>query len=172
MDLLEEALLAGTPPATYETWLGCFEVMRKRRLRPEELALLKTGVCRDYAGAAPFFGEQLVKTVNAMLRRGTDAFLKDFETCSVFHDYGGFDRLCTALKNQVRASLFFTDLGFLSEELRTQLRASVESEAARFWRSVERSVYLQCCDGNPVAEELYETIRKVKLFPDHKKKNV
>ncbi len=161
----EKALEIIASPKTYADWLDCFEVLCKRNVTRTELQLLREGTCTASAGSVEYLEKQLVKTINAMIKRYIHAFNKELEMRGMYNDYDNLYQLFVTLANRLSGCLFFTELDFMSVAFRDELRVSVVGETKRFWKMMTDSIYSQCIDLNSTTleDELY-MIKRIKLF--------
>lgn len=112
------------------------------------------------------FRQKLVETVNEMLNKRTARFLKDLNTLISFNEFADMAPLFVKLRNEVNKCLFFTEWGFLGEEMKGELARSVKGQMRKFWEDTVAFLQKQTVEFcNADLEDALFLIRRLELFP-------
>jgi hypothetical protein len=151
-------------PEYYSDWLKCFDVLQHRDIDKDMFDILCNGKCSDAAQSTVFFEEQLIKTINIMMKRYIAAFNKEMQLYGAYNEYESIHRAFQRLAGKLKHCMFFAKLNFLSEDFKEELQSSIMSEAGRFWNLALNTLYVQNLEQYSLAleDEIYQ-IKRIKL---------
>lgn len=155
------------PPATYEDWLNCFDLLRKNSFVDDEVAMtIAKGSFRNRGYIAAQFQQKLAETISEMLNNRITRFLKDLNMLISFNELSDIVPLFVKLRNEVNKCMFFTELSFLEPNIRYELEQSVKIQVENFWNDTIMFLQRQTMEfHNADLEDSLFLIRRINLFP-------
>ena len=162
--VLEKSALA--PPATYEDWLNCFDMLKTNLSSGSEItAVTAKGTFTNQGYIAGQFRQKLAETITVMIDSRISRFVKDLNTLISFNELSDIAPLFYKLRNELRNCLFFVGFDFLDETFKRELEQSVITQTAKFWNDTVSFLYRQALEySNPGLEDALFLIRRIKLF--------
>lgn len=118
-------------PQTYQQWLDCFQQLEANPRNTEVLEQVRAG---SYLGApSEQFLSRLSATVSVMLSVCTRKFLKQLDQALVDGEPDMAVLLAKRLRKQLRDSLFYRELSFLSQNYIQTLDEGFARQLQSFW---------------------------------------
>ena len=159
-----------TAPERYADWLGVLETLRQRDLTEEECALLACGCCTDLESALPYLEQQLIETVNRMLKNCIRSFRRDAAEAEMYSDTDALLSAFRRFAQKLDRCAFFTELSFLPQGFRSELFDSLKTEAGKYWNCLTANLAREAVENNqPALEDLLYMIRRIRLFRKYEK---
>lgn len=157
-------------PERYADWLRILETLQQRDLTEDERALLARGCCADLESALPYLEQQLIETVNRMLKNCIRSFRRDAAEAEMYSD---MDAMLTAFRRfakKLDRCAFFTELSFLPPGFRAELFDSLKTGAGKYWNGLTANLAREAVENNqPALEDLLYMIRRIRLFRKYEK---
>ncbi len=123
------------PPSTYSEWVDTLEKLEEGLNDQEVAASIKSGSLEWQAGVADRFIRVFVETMDSRMNRAIDKFNKVSQT----GDTNSMIRGIGSLRSEFTFLAGLTDLPFVPEEYRKQLRANVVNASKQVQSSLESS---------------------------------
>ena len=161
---MEDNIITSSP-LQYDQWLRCFGIMQKRNISNDEYLLICGGKCRKDDISIEYIENELVRTMNIMLKRLISEFRRELDMYIAFGETENIHIPYARFAQKIKKCLFFYELDFMSIEFRNELMASLMESAMRFWKKAYSVLYEQCIERtNPLLEDELYIIRGLKLF--------
>ena len=155
-----------SPPATYEDWLNCFDLLKLGSSVDGEV--VNTIASGSFGGSGYITGQfqqKLAETINVMLNNRIARFLKDLNLLISFNELIDIVPLFIKLRNEVNKCLFFTGLDFLDNGIKSELEESVKSQMGKFWNDTIKFLQEQTMEFyNADLEDSLFLLRRIELF--------
>lgn len=153
-------------PSTYQEWLDCFARMRELPLSGNgDFEVLALGAFSGTSAMQAALERQMVDTINAVLNKSVQRFVRDLNECITFNELAQVDVLFKRLKKDINKTLFFLNLSFLSSEFKAGLYASITDQMTDFWNDTVGFLRQQVMDhSNSDLEDALFLIRRIRLF--------
>ena len=153
-------------PTTYKEWLDCFEIMKHNPACGNGVFEAVTSGC--FTGTEVTIGamqNQIVETVNVILDKSTNQFIKELNESILFCDLSEVDILFRQLKRDIEKSLFFEKMFFLPNTFRNELSEIVKVQMQEFWDDTMDFLYKQSLEvSNSELEDMLFLIKRIHLF--------
>ena len=155
-------------PQDYSSWLECFKYLEKNELTLTGYNLLIKGNCQGYDSVKGYFNQQLVNTVNNLIKRNIAVFQKSLARYSDENCIDGLSQPFVRLSKKLELCMFFTELEFLDKSFKAELRDSAVKEITYFWQGMIDSLKKQamnnhCCE----LEEEYFRIKRIRVLKNY-----
>jgi hypothetical protein len=155
-----------SPPAVYEEWLACFELLKSGA--PVDAGLAAAVAKGSFAAGGCItgrFNQKLAETVNEMLGKRTARFMKDLNLLISLNEFSDIAPLFVKLRNEIQQCMFFVGFDFLDEGVKRELESSVKTQTGKFWNdatAVLRELSAEHCDSD--LEDSLFLIGRIDLF--------
>jgi len=157
-----------TPPATYEQWLRCFDLLRLSTSVDSSVAMtIANGSLAGKGYIIEKFHQKLADTITEMLNKRFAWFVKDLNMLLNFNELLDIAPLFVKLRNQLEICLVLTRLSFLEADIQASLALSVRTQAQKFWGETVGFLQRQSVevDSSDLNDSLF-LIRRINLFED------
>jgi hypothetical protein len=154
------------PPATYEDWLNCFDLLKLSSSVDNSVAMtIANGSFINKGYIATQFHQKLAETINEMLNKRITRFLKELNMLISFNELSDIVPLFVKLRNEVNNCLFFSEFRFLDIKVKGELEQSVKIQMEQFWADTLSFLQKQTMDySNIELEDSLLLIRRIDLF--------
>ncbi len=150
-------------PHTYQQWMDCFHHLEANPRDSEMLNLVRNGT---YPGTpSELFLSRLSDTVSVMLSGCTRKFLQQLDQTLADGEPDMAVLLAKRLRRQLRESMFYRDLPFLSQTYIQTLDGGFARQLQAFWQDFLKQLDKVARESmDPRMEELSHDLRRVRLM--------
>lgn len=155
-------------PQDYNGWLECFKHLEKNELTLTSYNLLIQGNCQGYDGIKSYFNQQLINTVNNLIKKNIAVFQKSLARYSDENCIDGLSLPFIRLSKKLEFCMFFTELEFLDKSFKAELRESAVKEITGFWQGMLDSLKKQAMNNHSCElEEEYFRIKRITVLKNY-----
>ena len=149
-------------PHTYQQWMDCFQRLQANPRDLETLAQVRGGTCSGTP--SELFLSRLSDTVSVMLSGCTRKFLRQLDQTLADGEPDMAVLLAKRLRKQLRDSMFYRDLPFLSQTYIETLDTGYAQQLQAFWQDLLKQLDKTARESmNPAMEDLAQELRRIRL---------
>ena len=150
-------------PYTYQQWMDCFQRLEVNPRDKEMLELVRGGT---YPGKpSELFLSRLSDTVSIMLSGCTRRFLQQLDQSLADGEPDMAVLLAKRLRRQLRDSMFYRDLTFLSQTYVQKLDTGFAQQLQAFWQDFLKQLNKTARESmDPRIEEMAQDLRRIRIL--------
>ena len=149
-------------PHTYQQWMDCFRCLEAN---PRDVAMLEQVRGGTYSGTpSELFLSRLSDTVSVMLSGCTRNFLQQLDQALADGEPDMAVLLAKRLRRQLRDSMFYRDLSFVSQTYIQTLDEGFACQLQAFWQDFLKKLNQSARESmDPRFEDMAQDLRRIRL---------